>query len=334
MMGHRWKMRTLVRGGLCFGLTCAMMGCSTSRSFTWNPFSKGGADAEVQALVASQQQDARQVTGGNESSLYPPAVMQGEPLPKTEKDLRNPMQLHLSYARLQEQLGHLTEARTSYQKVISREPKSAEAIIGLGRLDALAGRHAEAEQRFRHAVEVSNGSADSLYALGEYMASQERYTEAIVELQKAVRSSPKNLQYRYQLGLTMARGGQYDTALSVLSEVVTEAEANYNVGYIALKEGSNPQLAERFLARSLELNPELKQSRYWLAQIKSGRGDVIPVSGQASAEGSRVVNAVAAYGPGQSDSGRVTTAGHEGQSGPGTLSPEQLEQWKNQSRPQ
>nr|ADY60376.1 hypothetical protein Plabr_2777 [Rubinisphaera brasiliensis DSM 5305] len=334
MMGHRWKMRTLVRGGLCLGLTCAMMGCSTSRSFSWNPFSKGGADAEVQALVASQQQNARQVTGGKESSLYPPAVMHGEPLPKTEKDLRNPMQLHLSYARLQEQLGHLTEARTSYQKVISREPKSAEAIIGLGRLDALAGRHAEAEQRFRHAVEVSNGSADSLYALGEYMASQERYTEAIVELQKAVRSSPKNLQYRYQLGLTMARGGQYDTALSVLSEVVTEAEANYNVGYIALKEGSNPQLAEQFLARSLELNPELKQSRYWLAQIKSGRGDVIPVSGQASAEGSRVVNAVAAYGPGQSDSGRVTTAGHEAQSGPSTLSPEQLEQWKNQSRPQ
>jgi len=334
-MGHSFKTRILLKGSICFGLSCAMMGCSAGQTLTsLNPFQRNSDDASVQAMVASQQKNARQVTAGKETSLYPPAISTSEPLPKTEKDLRNPMQLHLSYARLQEQLGHLTEARTSYQKVISREPKSAEAIIGLGRLDALAGRHVEAEQRFRHAVEVSGGSPESLFALGEYMASRERHTEAIVELQKAVRAAPQNQQYRYQLGLTMARGEQYDAALEVLSEVVTEAEANYNVGYIALKEGHHPELAEGFLARSLELNPELKQSRYWLAQIKSGRTGVVPVSAQAGQDHRRVVNAVASRAPNESEARSVTTAGHAAPASDSSLTPEQWEQWKNQSRPQ
>ncbi len=343
----------------------AVTGCTGTRSALsgLTPWSRGVGtqEAQIQELMASQQRQARQRKTGQETSLYPPEVVQQDSLPKTELDLKNPLQLHLSYAKLQEQLGHLTEARSSYEKVLAKDPKSVDAIIGLGRLDMLAGRNEQAEQRLRQAVEMSQGSAESLHALAQFMVSQQRHTEAVVEMQKAVRAAPRNTQYKHDLGLTLARAQQYDEALRVLSETVSEAEANYNVGYIALKEQNNPKLAERYLNHSLQMDPDLKHARYWLAQIKNRNDKIKTVSGTSAPApdgqrsgnreeaGSVVVNALATHAPGHSETQHLrqadlvsAPANHEaggygrippgGQSLPSErqLTPEQWEQWQNQ----
>jgi len=338
MSSNRSRLSWLLLCCLSFCLT----GCVSSGGMTsWLPWKRGHNDTAIQEYVASQQKAAKQVNTGKESSIYPPEVMQQEPLPKTEKDLKQPMQLHLSYAKLQEQLGHLTEARSSYEKVISREPKSVEAIIGLGRLDSLAGRHEQAEQRFRHAVEVSHNSPEALYTLGQYMASQKRYTEAIVELQKAVRAMPKNQQYVYELGLTLARTEQYAEACQLLTTVSTEAEACYNVGYIALQELQREQIGEQYLNRALQLDPELQQARMLLTQQKAKKAGVQMVSGQTDPARERVIQAVGSQDSRLPRRGEVISAdAHSEQASPAEpagllipegLSPEQLEQWKNQA---
>lgn len=364
MMKPHWSIRGMM-GMATLICLLAVTGCTGTRAGLSGmfPWSRGGdpQEAQIQELMASQQRQARQRKSGQETSLYPPEVVQQETLPKTELDLKNPLQLHLSYAKLQEQLGHLTEARSSYEKVLAKDPKSVDAVIGLGRLDMLAGRDAQAEQRLRQAVEMSHGSADSLHALGQFMVAQQRHTEAVVEMQKAVRAAPRNPQYKHELGLTLARAQQYDEALRVLSETVSEAEANYNIGYIALKEQNNPKLAERYLNRSLQIDPDLKHARYWLANIKS-RNDKIKMvsgtsapapdgqrSGQSEAAGSAVVNALATHAPGHSETQHLrqadmisgpanSEAGDYGQIPPGgqalpaeqQLTPEQWEQWQNQ----
>lgn len=316
-------------------LVCAT-GCSGSRGVLtgWMPWSRSSEESAIQEMMASQQQNARKVKTGKESSIYPPEIVQQEPLPKTEEDLKNPMQLHLSYAKLQEQLGHLTEARASYEKVVAKEPKSVEAIIGLGRLDMLAGRHQQAEERFRQAVEMSQSSPESLFALGQFMASRQRYTEAIVEMQKAVRIAPRNAQFKYELGLTLARAGQYDDSLRVLADTVSEAEANYNLGYILLKEQNNPVLAEQYLNRALQLDPELKHARYWLTQIKANNSTIATVAGTAQENGSVVVNAVAAQAASHRESQFLRQAHVPAEPAPENLTPEQWEQWKNQAQRQ
>lgn len=318
---------------------CAQTG---GRLSSLNPWSRSPQESAIQDLMAAQQKTTPKMSAGSATSLYPPEIVEQEEVPRSEGDLKRPTQLHLSYAKLQEQLGNFSEARTSYEKVISREPKSAEAIIGLGRLDALAGRHAQAEERFRHAVEVSQSSPEALYTLGKYMSEQKRYTEAIVELQKAVQAMPKNQHYKYELGLTLARAEQYPQALRTLSEIVSEAEASYNIGYIALKELHNPGVAEQYFNRSLQLNPELKQARYWLTQLKNQPADIAMVSGTVQEDSSQVVNAAASRRAGDSEANYITHAAQTenhtvvdqtNQQPPNGLTPEQWEQWKNQVQP-
>ncbi len=325
-------LRTVLLGSLALLLT----GCSAARSpmSTFNPWSQKPPEAVMQQRLAAQQSAAKQATNGKESSLYPPEMASQAPLPRNEKDLKQPTQLHLTYAKLQEQLGHFTEARSSYEKVISREPKSTEALIGLARLDALAGRHPQAEARFRQAVELSNASPEALFALGKYMAEEKRYTEAIVELQKAARADVKNPQYRYELGLTLARAEQLDESIRTLSTVVSPAEANYNVGYIVMKELNRSDIAEGYLNRSLELDPDLKHARYWLTQIKTQQNTIVTVAGTEPEQGQHVYNAIALQSPQHTEARYVTQAIGSQPAVPENLTPEQQEQWKNQVQPQ
>ncbi len=307
----------------------ALSGCAGTGtgSLAWmSPASYFKQDKPVDQLLSAKQ---GQVKKGKQTSLYPPGVMVSQSVPKTAKDLKKPLQLHLSYAMLQEQLGHITEARSSYEKVVSKEPQSVEANIGLGRLDALAGHYAQAEQRFRKAIEIAPDSAEALFAYGKFLESQKRYTEAVVEMQKAVQKNP-DTKYKFEIGLTLARSGQYEQAAVALSGLVGKAEAYYNVGYIALKEHQNPVTARQYLKSALEINPDLKQARYWLAEMKSSSGNVVTASGiQGPAKG-RVRNALNVQPASLRQSETLIPTTVPDAVNPDNLTPEQWEQWKNQ----
>jgi len=326
---------------LLLALLCSATGCAQSRNpLTWfRPTSP--QDAAIQAMVTDQQSAARQVKTGKESSLYPPEIVQQEPLPRTEKDLKNPLHLHLSYARLQEQIGNLTEARSSYEKVVNGIPESVEANLGLARLDALAGKHQEAEARYRGLISSAPNSHETHYAFGQYLAEQKRHTEAIVEIQKAVKMHPQNTQYRYSLGIEMARIEQYPEAVQMLSQSVSRAEAAYNVGYIALMENGDRYTAERYLSEALQHDSNLDAARYWLTEIKkeepAGRTQILTASAsqpveKPAGEKQPVINAVANRRAEQSESQFLMPATSPPGVRPEDLTPEQWEQWQNQTR--
>ena len=328
-MGMQNKKSFMTAGAL---VLLALSGCagSGSGSLAWlSPSTYFKRDEPIDQLLAPKQQ---QIKPGKQTSLYPPGVMVSQSVPKTEKDLKKPIQLHLSYAKLQEQLGHIAEARSSYEKVISKEPQSVEANIGLGRLDALAGHTEKAEQRFRKAIEIAPDSAEAYFAYGKFLESQNRYTEAIVELQKAVQKKPET-KYKFEIGLALARSGQYEQAAATLSNLVGQAEAHYNVGYIALKERQDSITAQKYLKNALQLNPDLEQARYWLAEIKSSSRKIVTASGVHSPSTGNIQHAL-----------KIQPASHHNRESlipttvpetseainPDNLTPEQWEQWKNQ----
>lgn len=307
----------------------ALSGCAHTNSgpLAWlSP--KPKSDVAVEQLLSSQK---GMFNKGKQSSLYPAAVIQKEPVPSKEKDLKNASGLNLSYARLQEQLGHLTEARAYYEKVVTKEPRSVEANIGLARLNALAGHNTQAEQQFRKAIEIDRHSPEALFALGEFLAGQKRYTEAIVEMQKAVQKNPQNTQYQFEIGLALARSGQLDESYAALSDLVGEAEAYYNIGYIALKELNDPVTAKRYLGQSLELDPDLQQSRYWLAELKSKQDMILPASGRKTDEAFKVRHAMNVQSDSQPRAETLIPTVVSETVNSDDLTPEQWEQWKNQS---
>lgn len=316
----------------------ATTGCQTAgKPLAWLPWNRGMSQEEaIQSQLAGQPSQARQANAGGQSSLYPPAVIQQEPLPKTEKDLKNPLQLHLSYAKFQEQIGHLTEARQSYERVVESEPKSVEANIGLARLDALAGRTEEAEARFRMATSLEPLNSEGYFAFGQFLSSQKRPTEAIAEYQKALKYRPGSQEYKYALGIELARIGQYDQSLEMLSEVIDRAEALYNIGYVVMTEQGDDAVAEKLMAESLKLNPNLKPARYWVAELKSkhnaptNQQQILTASADQQQAKAPIIHAVAAQPanqpPGRSVMPASVPPGHH----PEKLTPEQWEQWNNQ----
>ncbi|HBN76210.1 MAG TPA: hypothetical protein DD473_10405 [Planctomycetaceae bacterium] len=319
---------------------CVAPGCAHSR----NPFAllapkdPKADNAALQAMLASQQPSAQQMQAGGESSLYPPSMVEHEHLPRTEKDLKNPLQLHLSYAKLQEQLGYLTEARSSYEKVVDSEPKSIEANIGLARLDALAGRYDDAEKRMRNATSIDSNSAEAHYALGNFLAEQKRHTEAIVEIQKAVKLQPSNTDYKYSLGIELAKLEQYQEAMITLTEVVSRPEAMYNIGYIAMNDHQDDLVAERYMVEALRLNPKLEQARYWVTELKNKKepnGQQIITASASKPNASTqdmVIHAVSRQTSEEASKKTVVPASAPSGGKPEGLTPDQWEQWQNQTR--
>lgn len=185
----------------------------------------------------------------------------------------DPVRLPLAYARWQEQLGNLTEAKSSYERVLDNDPKSTDAIIGLARIDQLSGRVFEAEQGFHQALKLRPQDPVVMDALGQFYASQERWPDAVAMLQKASQQAPTDTSYRYHLAVAMARSGDIEGARPHFSKTVGDAEAHYNVGYILYEKGQLEQAEQEFLQAILK-KPQLEQAQAMYDDVRAEREDL------------------------------------------------------------
>ena len=210
--------------------------------------------------------------------------------------------LHLSWAKLQEREGNLTDARNSYAHVLEHDPKSLDAILGVARLDYFAHRFEDAEHGFQKAVKLAPQSPVALTALGEFYVAQERWDEAIAALTSATLAAPDEKTYRYQLAVALTKAGRADQALPHFSMAVGAAEAHYNIGRILYDQGNIPASEEQFLL-AVTKNPELDPAQYWLDEVRREReakvilSNAATVSTQAPAARPSTANARAPVSP-------------------------------------
>ncbi len=183
------------------------------------------------------------------------------------KKLKEPSKLDLAYAKWQEQLGNMTEARERYQRVLHDEPQSIEALLGLARMDQLAGRMPEAEQGFRKALKNSPNNPLVQDALGQFYAAQEKWPQAIDILKQGLQTAPNDDIIRFHLAVATARSGDLVTAKPLFVNSVGEAEAEYNLGLILHDQGKL-DLAEQHFVQAVVKKPTLEQAQYWLSEIR------------------------------------------------------------------
>ena len=183
------------------------------------------------------------------------------------KKLKDPTKLDLAYAKWQEQLGNMTEARERYQRVLHDEPQSIDALLGLARMDQLAGRLPEAEQGFRRALKSSPNDPLVLDALGQLYAAQEKWPQAIDILKQGVQIAPADDTIRFHLAVATAKSGDLATAKPLFVNSVGEAEAEYNLGLILHDQGKL-ELAEQHFVQAVVKKPTLEQAQYWLNEIR------------------------------------------------------------------
>lgn len=292
-----------------------------------------------------------------QNSVY--ATQPSVEIDESPDELKNPEKLHLSYARWQHQEGNLQEAEKSYRTALEHNPKSVDAIIGLARLDQLAGRLSKAEHGFHQALKINPNNAHALDALGQFYASQKRWNEAVETLNKAMIAAPHEPAYRFHLAVALARSGQINRAMPHFVKTVGEAEAHFNAGYILYENGNLPA-ARAQLTQAVLKKPELTQAQLLLDEVTQDTRDQMigssaPAGQSAPApviQGGERRSAPPAHNepqqrpavaranrpaanPAQGAGWYPTPDRTRTASGPSTghtsLSPEQLEQMRNQS---
>ena len=188
------------------------------------------------------------------------------PEPPEAHKIKNPANLHVAYARWQEQLGNLSEAQTSYEQALSDNPKSVDAVLGLARLDHLAGRELAAEHGFKKALRMKPNDGHTMDTIGQFYVAQKKWPQAIEMLTAAMAAEPKNSTYEYHLGIAYARAGDLEKAYVHLEKTVGRPAAHYNIGYV-LMESNHYGLANDHLRQAIALNPELVAAQTMLEAV-------------------------------------------------------------------
>lgn len=231
---------TRIVGILAF--SCCLAGCSTPNFFT-----KKGKNDNADTSLAQQKQD------------------------KAVKQLKNPVRFHLAYAKWQEGVGQLGEARQSYQIVLDQEPNNTAAKLGMARIAFQTGQLSDAERRFQEVLDRSTNKPEVLDEVAQFYAEQKQWDQAVGLLSRAVQLEPENTNYHYHLGVALAHGGDLRRAYDELSFVMGEAETYYNMGYILYKQGKVDD-AEQHLARALQIKPDLVQARNLIDEMHLAAG--------------------------------------------------------------
>ena len=185
----------------------------------------------------------------------------------SSKELKNPRKMHLAYAKWQEHVGNVDNARSSYEFLLSKQPKSADAQLGLARLDLLAGRKAQAEQRFLASLKSNPTNPLVMDSVGQFYASQKRYDESVEILNRGLQADPNSQSIRFHLAVALAKSGDIAAATPHFVRTVGDAEAHYNLGVILHDQG-NIAGSEQQFQQALLKRPDLEQARTWLSDIQ------------------------------------------------------------------
>lgn len=184
---------------------------------------------------------------------------------------KHPEVVHLAYGQWQEQMGQQAEARESYLKVLAKQPKNVEAMLGMARLDQAAGLYTDAEERLNKARKLAPKDPRVLANFGNFYSAQSQWDKAIEMQQAAVKQAPEDQRYQYLLGVALARSGQVDAAYPHFVRAVGDAQAHYNIGYILYEQGDRAGALQK-MEQALTLRPDLEIAQQMVDRIQQ-RGD-------------------------------------------------------------
>lgn len=186
------------------------------------------------------------------------------------RETADPVAARLAEARWQAELGNNHIARESYTTILKSNAQSAEALIGLARLDQTAGRIVEAEQGFKAALALEPDNVDVISAVAQFYTSTERWDDAEQILSQSLERRPEDATLTFQLAVLCAKLGRTQEALDYFGEAVGAAEAHYNLALVLYNDGQK-QAAEKHLMQALLLKPDFADAKLWLGEVTGER---------------------------------------------------------------
>lgn len=157
------------------------------------------------------------------------------------------------YGLLQLKQGKYAEAEQKLLSVVAKQPGWC-AYNGLGILANLQSNPQKAEGFFRQADRLLPNSPELLNNIGFALYSANKLPEAVSYYDRALQINPKFKKALYNYALLEARSSNYEQAYNTFASVSSAAEANNNIGYIAMMNGDYPE-ANHYLQEAIKTAP-------------------------------------------------------------------------------
>jgi Tfp pilus assembly protein PilF len=123
-----------------------------------------------------------------------------------------------------------------YDDALRVEPKSIDALIGLGMTQQRAGKFAESEAALQKALAYDPDNTNAAYAMGVTHFKQERWKESMTFFEKSLAKTPQNASARHYLGIISTKLNlveraerEFKTTLAIDPE---HGEAHFNLAVL------------------------------------------------------------------------------------------------------
>jgi tetratricopeptide (TPR) repeat protein len=241
----------------------------------WQPALNGANQATSAAAAGARG------GGGGSASAAAQALLNRGDFPGAERELQrqiarnvdNTGGLQSMLADAQAQQGKLGDAEASYRDALSRNPRSAGALVGLAGVLSREGRSEEAQGLLAQAESLGAGpQVGQARALALRQQAQELRDPATQSalFREAVAADPSNPWLRLDLARSLVKLGQLQQARAVMAEAVSGARVSNDAlkaGIIFANETSDPDAASSLIAK---LPPSARTPDMRVLQAQAG----------------------------------------------------------------
>lgn len=166
--------------------------------------------------------------------------------------------------------GQLQQAEMLCVKVLSKQPRNADALHWRGVIVSETGRLDEAEALFRKAIKMKPAFPEAHNALGGIMKAQNQLEEAATCYRYALTLKPDFANAHYNLGCILQSQGHLLEAVTSYQRALdlepSLANAHCNMGNILRRQGRLEDAAECY-RRALQIKPDFPQVYFNLAAV-------------------------------------------------------------------
>jgi arylsulfatase A-like enzyme/uncharacterized protein HemY len=173
-------------------------------------------------------------------------------------------------------MGEIEEADKFVMSVIDSIPPDSQLYYVLGNIKNLKEDHEEAIKYYKECIKLNPSSASAYSALGGVYVVQKRFDDAEHYLQKANEINPEMRNLHYHWALLHEEKGDLIKAVDAYKEELVNIphsfKACFNLSRVYRKMGDALE-EEKYLNKTMEINPNFPMSYFYLARIYMNRGE-------------------------------------------------------------
>lgn len=196
-----------------------------------------------------------------------------KPLPKKETGKTGNL---LSSALSLYEQGDIRGAKSTFRKIVKKEPLNIDANYHLGIIALEQGIGNKAIEYFERALSVDPMHVNSLFSLGAFYINEARYDEADEKFQMVVALSPSETNAYYNLGIIAGFQSKHDEAIQYYEKALSldpeYRDAWYGIGCNLLDQKRHRE-AIKWFERVVSLDPHNVDALFYLGLLMQGEGD-------------------------------------------------------------